>query len=204
MTYKIPIEFYRQKDVLILAKALLGKHLITEIDGKISRGLIVETEAYRGWGDQACHAHAGRRTARTRTMYEPGGIAYVYLCYGIHHLFNIITNEAEHADAVLVRAIEPLEGTAHMLRRRGMETLAPRLGAGPGCVTQALGIDCSHNGLELAGSTVWLEDAGNQYPAEQIAQGPRVGIAYAGEDALLPWRFWLKGNPYVSKARPKY
>jgi len=201
---KLPEHFYTDSNVVNIAKHLLGKQLVSHINGKISSGIIVETEAYNGRTDRACHAFGGRRTARTETMYQRGGVGYVYLCYGIHHLFNVVTHQKEFADAVLIRAIEPAEGTHLMLERRNMPQIKPRITAGPGCLSQALGIDRSHDGISLLEETVWIEDRGLQYADNEIETGPRVGVAYAKEDALLPWRFWVKGNVYVSKPRPVY
>ncbi|WP_276497723.1 DNA-3-methyladenine glycosylase [Pontibacter litorisediminis] len=198
---KLPKEFYTRPDVVQLAQELLGKHLYTCVDGMLTGGMIVETEAYSGENDRACHAHLNRRTARTEIMYSEGGVAYVYLVYGMYHLFNIITNEKDKADAVLVRAIVPEVGVEEMLLRRGFQSIKPNLTAGPGVLSIALGIDRKLYGADLTGDTVWLEDKGVVLPEESIATGPRIGIDYAGEDALLPWRFWVKGNKWVSKKR---
>lgn len=204
---KLPASYYQKDDVVSLSKDLIGKVLVSKIGGKLTSGLIVETEAYDGRNDRACHAYGGRMTSRTRVMYESGGRAYVYLCYGIHHLFNIITNKEGLADAILIRALEPVDGIPGMLRRRGMEELAPRICAGPGCVSRALGISTqAHNRLDLTGDQVWIEDRGIEVASNRIIASPRVGIDYAGEDALLPWRFRLasdNGKPsrYASKAK---
>ncbi|WP_205501672.1 DNA-3-methyladenine glycosylase [Rufibacter psychrotolerans] len=201
---KLPREFYTQPDVVSLARDLVGKYFFSCFDGVLTGGMIVETEAYSGTADAACHAHLGRRTKRTQIMYAQGGVAYVYLIYGMHALFNIVTNVEGTADAVLIRAIEPTEGIEEMQLRRGLPKVEPRLTAGPGLVTQALGISTLHNGTDLTGTEIWLEDRGVQVPDDQIVAGPRVGVAYAGADALLPWRFSLKGSRWVSKANPKY
>jgi DNA-3-methyladenine glycosylase len=193
--------FYQREHVVGIAKELLGKVLVTDIDGHFTSGIIVETEAYHGLNDKACHAYNGRRTPRTEVMYKAGGLAYVYLCYGIHSLFNIVTNKDGLADAVLIRAIEPIEGIATMLRRRKMTTSDPRLTAGPGAMSEALGIKTSLTGTDLCGNQIWLEDQGIEYKEEEIVIGTRVGVAYAKEDALLPWRFSVKGNKWVSKAK---
>lgn len=184
-----------------LAQELLGKYLYTSIDGMLTSGMIVETEAYSGENDKACHAHLNRRTTRTEIMYQEGGVAYVYLVYGIYHLFNIITNEKDKADAVLVRAIEPEVGVEEMVLRRGFQSIKPNLTAGPGVLSIALGINKKLYGANLTGDTIWIEDKGLTLPAESIATGPRIGIDYAGEDALLPWRFWVKGNKWVSRKK---
>jgi len=197
----LPAAYYQQADVVALAKDLLGKHLITEIEGIRTAGRIVETEAYSGARDKACHAWLYKRTERTEIFFQPGGLAYVYLCYGIHHLFNIVTNVVDEPDAILIRAVEPLEGEHEMLLRRNMEKMAYRLTAGPGSAAKALGITKQLNGTDLTGSTIWLEDHGESIPEEQIMASPRVGIEYAEEDALLPWRFRIKDNPWTSKAK---
>ncbi|MDX5480425.1 MAG: DNA-3-methyladenine glycosylase [Hymenobacteraceae bacterium] len=198
---KVPQSFYTRPDVVQIAQELLGKYLYTNINGVLTGGMIVETEAYAGENDQACHAHLNRRTKRTEIMYQKGGVAYVYLVYGIYHLFNIITNEQDRADAVLVRAIEPELGVEEMLLRRNMASIRQNLTAGPGVLSIALGIDKRHYGTDLTGDTIWVEDKGIRLPAEDIASGSRVGIDYAGEDALLPWRFWVKGNKWVSRKK---
>ncbi|MCP2042518.1 DNA-3-methyladenine glycosylase [Pontibacter sp. HSC-36F09] len=198
---KLKKDFYTRPDVVQVAQDLLGKYLYTDHDGILTGGMIVETEAYSGTNDKACHAHMNRRTQRTEIMYHEGGVAYVYLVYGIYNLFNIITNVEGSADAVLVRAIEPIEGIEEMLLRRNMNTIKPNLTAGPGVLSIALGINRSHYGAPLTGDTIWVEDKGIDLPAEGIAIGPRIGIDYAGEDALLPWRFWLKGNKWVSRKK---
>ncbi len=184
-----------------IARDLLGKVLVTRFEGSYCSGKIVETEAYAGISDKASHAWGGRFTDRTRIMYEPGGTAYVYLCYGIHHLFNVVTNLGGTPHAVLVRALEPLEGIETMLERRGMEKLVPALTAGPGSLSQAMGIHFRHSGLKLSGDEVWIEDRGIRVKKADIIASPRVGVSYAGEDALLPYRFRIKGNAWTSKAR---
>ena len=198
---KLPKSFYTRPDVVELAQELIGKHLYTSINGILTGGMIVETEAYAGENDRACHSHLNRRTQRTEIMYHEGGVAYVYLVYGIYYLFNIITNEKDKADAVLVRAIEPEVGVEEMLLRRNMAAVKPNLTAGPGVLSIAMGIDKKLYGVDLTGNTIWLEDKGISFSEEQIAAGPRIGIDYAGEDAKLPWRFWLKDNKWVSKKR---
>ncbi|MER2998629.1 DNA-3-methyladenine glycosylase [Pontibacter populi] len=196
---KLPKEFYTRPNVVQIAQELLGKHIYTSVDGMLTGGMIVETEAYSGENDRACHAHLNRRTARTEIMYHEGGVAYVYLVYGIYNLFNIITNVEGKADAVLVRAIQPEIGTEEMLLRRNMPTIKPNLTAGPGVMSIALGINRKHYGEDLTGNTIWLEDKGITILDENIMTVPRVGIDYAGDDALLPWRFYIKGSKWVSK-----
>jgi DNA-3-methyladenine glycosylase len=178
--------FYTRADVLVVAKELLGKVLVTEFDGFRTSGIIAETEAYAGVDDRASHAHGGRRTARNEPMYARGGTIYVYLCYGIHHLFNVVTNVAGIPHAVLVRAILPLEGTAVMAARRNV--LRPTT-SGPGTLTQALGIRTHHSGGDLLQGPITIEDHGLYVPDEVLLIGPRIGVDYAGADALLPYRF---------------
>lgn len=192
--------FFRRPEVTAVARDLLGKVLVTDIDGKKCAGMIVETEAYAAF-DKACHAHEGKRTTRTEPMFGPGGTSYVYLCYGIHHLFNISTNEAHIGEAVLIRALEPLDGIEHMLERRGMPVAVPRLTAGPGALSQAMGIDRRHTALPVFGPELWIEDRGIMVPQQDVVIGTRVGVAYAGEDAYRPYRFWIRGNAWVSKGK---
>ncbi|MDZ7772382.1 MAG: DNA-3-methyladenine glycosylase [Balneolaceae bacterium] len=196
---KLERAFYLRDDVVQISREMLGKVLYTRFDGELTSGIITETEAYRGHDDKACHANDGRRTDRTEVMYRRGGTAYVYLCYGIHHLFNVVTNREETADAVLVRAVRPLEGKERMLRRREREEVEPALTAGPGRLTQALGISVDHYGTDLLGDTIWIEDRGLNTGSAGVASGPRVGVDYAGEHAKRPWRFWLEGNRWVSR-----
>lgn len=198
-TLKLPFSYYLNEDVLFLANDLLGKVLYTEIEGEITAGVIVETEAYFGVQDKASHAYGGRRTSRTETLYRQGGIAYVYLCYGIHNLFNVVTGIKDAPHAVLIRAIEPLIGKEIMELRRNMSVAKSAISSGPGSAAKALGIDRSFNEKDLTGEAVWIEDHGIRYAADAIAATPRVGVAYAQEDAFLPWRFFIKGNKYVSK-----
>lgn len=188
----LPVEYYRHQDVLFLSRDLLGKFLLTKIDSVVTGGMIIETEAYRGSEDRASHAHGNRRTKRTEIMYAEGGICYVYQCYGIHALFNIITNDAEIPHAILIRAIQPLIGVEEMLKRRNKQKIDKTLAGGPGTLTQALGIAVDHNGLPLTGPPIWIEDRNIVVRPGDIIAGPRVGIDYAGEDASLPWRFQLK------------
>jgi DNA-3-methyladenine glycosylase len=199
---KLDRSFYEREDVVQISKDLLGKYLVTHIDGIVTAGKIVETEAYSGKNDKACHSHLNRRTKRTEIMYAQGGLAYVYLCYGLHSLFNIVTNTVNNADAVLIRGIEPAEGIEVMLQRRKMQTLAPKVTAGPGSLSMALGIQKKHYGTDLQGDEIWIEDRGIVVNEKNIIACPRIGVDYAEEDALLPWRFYVHGNPYVSKKSP--
>lgn len=196
---KLPYSFYQQDNVIHLAVQLLGKQLFTLVGGKLTGGTIVETEAYNGITDKASHAYGGRFTPRTSTMYQEGGVSYVYLCYGIHHLFNVVTAQKDTPHAVLIRGIEPVEGIETMLERRKMNSLAPRITAGPGALAQALGIDKNLNAKDLLGDEIWIEDKGISFKPDQVVASPRVGVDYAEDHALLPWRFYVKGNRYVSK-----
>ncbi len=197
----LPESFYTRKDVVRIAQELLGKVLVTNIDGMYTSGMIVETEAYAGAADRASHAHGNRRTKRTEIMFWQGGMAYVYLCYGIHHLFNVVTNMRDVPHAVLIRAVEPLDGIEHMLERRGKEKLTPSLTAGPGAMSMALGIHTSQTGKSLLDNEIYIEDRGFRIPPKDIVPGTRVGVAYAREDAYLPYRFFIRGNKYVSKGK---
>lgn len=196
MPNKLTQNFYCRHDVNLIARELLGKIIYTNIGGELTAGKIIETEAY-SYSEKACHAYSHRHTTRTSIMFGAGGHAYVYLCYGIHELFNIVTNHQDTPEAVLIRAVEPVEGWEHMRKRRGTSDLM--LTSGPGKLTQALGIDRNLNGINLWGDKIWLEDNGNQLKAEDVVQTTRIGVDYAKEDALLPWRYYVKGNPFVSK-----
>lgn len=195
--------FFQVDDVVQIARDLLGKVLLTQFDGQLCRARIVETEAYRAPDDQASHARNHTRTPRTEIMYARGGHVYVYLCYGIHHLFNVVTGPEDTAHAVLIRGIEPLANTAVMLNRRGMEKVGPQLTAGPGVLSKAMGIRTIHTGLFLPNpaSPIKIESDGYLLNPDQIGVSTRVGIAYAGEWALQPWRFFIRANPFVSKAK---
>lgn len=198
---KLPLSFYRQDNVIQIAKNLLGKMLYTNINNVVTAGVIVETECYQANNDKASHSYNRKITKRTKSMYEAGGITYVYLCYGMYHLLNIVTNKENIPDAVLLRAIEPTHGIEHMLKRRKTDKLTPKITAGPGMLSGALGIDSNSNNLKLNGSTVWIEDANIKIEECNIIKSPRVGIAFAKEDAILPWRFRIKNNKWTSKAK---
>jgi DNA-3-methyladenine glycosylase len=192
----LPLSFYLRPDVVQIARDLLGKYLVTRMDGVITSGIICETEAYAGATDRASHAFGGRRTQRTEIMYCLGGTAYIYLCYGVHSLFNIVTNTQEIPHAVLIRGIIPADGIDTMLQRAGKAMVTIDFGIGPGKVSKILGIHYSHTGLDLVKKTVnkmnpaiWIEDKGNRINTDLIKSGPRIGVNYAGNDALLPYRF---------------
>ena len=197
----LPTSFYTRTTVTEIAKDLLGKVLVTKIGDGYTSGMIVETEAYNGITDKASHAFGGRNTARTRVMYMQGGVAYVYLCYGIHHLFNVVCNETGIPHAVLIRGIEPLDGIEIMLGRRGKNKLDRSLTAGPGALSNALGITTDHTSAKLSGPEISIEDRGIHIHEQDIVSATRVGVSYAGEDALLPYRFYINGNKYVSKGK---
>jgi DNA-3-methyladenine glycosylase len=196
---KLPESFYHRDDVVAISRELLGKYLFTDIDGAITGGYIVETEAYNGIIDKAAHSYGNRLTPRTKTIYMQGGIAYVYLCYGIHEMFNVVVSGEGEPRAILIRAIQPTEGVDIMQFRRKMKEVKPAITMGPGSVAQALGISRKINAISLQSDTLWIEDRGMVIPDENIVAVPRVGVAYAKEDALLPYRFYIKGNIYVSK-----
>lgn len=177
---------------MAVARDLLGKTICTRIGGKVTCGIITETEAYAGIVDKASHAFGGRRTARNEVMYGKGGFGYVYLCYGLHHLFNVVTNSADIPHAVLIRAIKPTVGIETILKRRKQKALAKNTSGGPGTVSQALGITTRLNGEDLTGRRIWLEDTGIKVTEKQIVSAPRIGVDYAGEHAKLPYRFILK------------
>ena len=187
----LPETFYLQSDVVKIARQLLGKALVTKHNGIITSGIITETEAYAGEVDRASHAFGGRRTTRTETMYMKGGVAYVYLCYGLHCLFNVVTNKAGIPHAVLIRGIDPLEGIEEMNRRLALKKMKPG-GNGPAKVSAALGIDLNHDKANLNSTAIRIEDRGIKIPIKNIIAAPRIGVDYAGEDAKLPYRFYIK------------
>jgi DNA-3-methyladenine glycosylase len=195
---KLDRDFYQRDNVVEISRELLGKVLVTRIGGILTSGIIVETEAY-SWKERGCHAYGAKLTPRTSVLFKAGGHAYIYLCYGMHHLFNVVTNREGVAEAVLVRALEPLDGVPAMMARRGARVKPHHLTSGPGKLTRSLGIDRTLNGKLLSDNEIWIEE-GTRVPASQVEVSRRIGIDYAGEDALLPWRFTIKGNPWVSKA----
>lgn len=190
----LPKYFYLHEDVVGIARALLGKILETNHNGVITSGRIIETEAYRAPEDRASHAWNNRRTPRTETMFQEGGRAYIYLCYGIHHLFNVVTGPAEIPHAVLIRALIPMEGLEMMQDRRGRPVPVQRLCQGPGSLSQALGIKTQWDGEDLSTGRIRIWEDGFRLEQQHIQCQPRVGVEYAGADALLPWRFVWKPN----------
>jgi len=192
---KLQESYYQEEDVVFLAKDLLGKVLLTEIDGIKTGGIITETEAYCG-SEKGCHAYNNRKTNRTRVMFESGSLAYVYFCYGMHHLFNIVTGKKDCAQAVLIRSVYPTTGLEAILKRRNKTKPDKQLCNGPGKVCQALGITQAHYGINLSGNKIWLEQSDRIIQDNEILTGKRIGIDYAGEDAFLPWRFMYQFNPH--------
>ena len=194
---KLEESFYLRDDVVRIAKDLLGKVLVTKVGKKITAGIIVETEAY-SYKEKGCHAYNSRMTKRNRVMFKGGGHAYVYLCYGIHHLFNVVTNVEGKADAVLIRALQPAVGEQHIVQRMNRISIK-KTTSGPGKLAKALGIDLALNGDYLLNDKIWIEDQGIKILKRAIVASPRIGIDYAGEDAELPWRFTIKENEWVSR-----
>jgi DNA-3-methyladenine glycosylase len=196
----LPQEFYTRKDVVQISRELLGKVLFTSFNNEITAGIIIENEAYGGALDKASHAYNNRRTARTEIMYREGGYAYVYLCYGIHSLFNIVTSVESDPQAVLIRGIRPLLGVDIMAKRAGKNKVPDKNGIGPGNVTKLLGIQVTHSGYILFQKNadvpkIWIQDNELNVPDVEIRTGTRIGVGYAGEDALLPYRFqWIKNE----------
>lgn len=196
---KLNRAFYERENVVQIAKELLGKRLYSNIDGCLVGGIITEVEAYSGTNDKACHANNGKRTARTEVMFGEGGHAYIYLCYGIHHMVNVVTNSEGKADAVLIRAFEPIEGIETMQQRRNKLKLEKSLSSGPGSVGQALGLHFRRqNGLDLLGDTIWI-DGSTELNEDDIFTAKRIGVDYAEEDALKPWRFYIKNSKWISR-----
>lgn len=195
---KLTIDFYNRNDVLQIAKELLGKIIVTNHDGIVTSGRIVETEAYIGITDKASHSWLGKRTIRNEHMYAQAATSYVYICYGIHQMFNVVTNEKEIPDAVLIRAVEPLEGIDTMLARTGKKKPDSTLTKGPGNVGKALGINKIHSGVNLLGDSIYIAADDYKTGEKHIGTSKRIGVNYAGSDALLPYRFYIKRNKYVS------
>lgn len=194
---KLQESFYNRKSVQKVAQDLLGKVLFTNVNNSLTSGMIVETEAY-SFKERGSHAFNNLRTPRTEVMFGPAGVSYVYLCYGIHNLFNIVTNKKDVAEAVLIRALEPIDGKAIMLKRMNQRS-EKRLTSGPGKLTKALGIDRTLNAKSLLGDEVWVEDCGIKVAIKNIKAVKRIGIDYAGKDANLPWRYILVDNPWISR-----
>ena len=196
---KLDLQFYQSNNILDISKFLLGKILYTDISNKITSGMIVEVEAYLGATDKACHSYNNKKTKRTEPMFETGGVSYVYLCYGMHYLFNVVVGEKDNPCAVLIRAIEPIDGINIMLERRNFNKLTDELTNGPGKLTQSLGITDKVNKQSLISNLIWVEDHNIKILKKDILSSHRIGVDYAGEDAKLPYRFYIKNNQWVSK-----
>jgi DNA-3-methyladenine glycosylase len=195
---KLPLSFYQREDVVGITKELIGKIVVSKLDGATTAGRIIEAEAYNGPLDKAAHSFGNRRTARTEVMFAAGGVAYVYLCYGIHQMFNIVTNEKDVPNAILIRALEPMIGIDTMLERSNKTVHGYDLTRGPGNVAKALGIHTRNTGLSLLSNELFIADDGTRYATSEVIATKRIGVDYAAEDALLPYRFILKTSRYIS------
>jgi DNA-3-methyladenine glycosylase len=195
---KLKRSFYDRDDVVKIARELLGKILVTKINGVRSSGRIVETEAYAGFKDRASHAFGGRRTVRSEHLYGAPGTIYVYICYGMYHLFNVITNKKDIPHGVLIRALEPLEGMEHMQKRTNKFSADYTITKGPGNLSRAMGMSKFHSGCDILSEEIFIEDDGLRYKKDQIVVTKRIGVDGAGKDAELPYRFIVRDNPYVS------
>ena len=199
MSNKLSHSFYRSNNILQSAQDLLGKVLCSSINDKFTSGKIVEVEAYLGSNDRASHSYNNKKTQRTAPMFASGGISYVYLCYGIHHLFNVVVGEKNNPCAILIRGLEPVDGVNIMLKRRNLNNLKNELTNGPGKLTQALGITTQINTESLLGNKIWIEDYSIHIDKKDILSSPRIGVDYAGRDAKLPYRFYINNSKWVSK-----
>ena len=195
---KLSLAFYQRKDVIEIAKDLLGKIVVTNIYGKITSGRIVETEAYVANVDKASHAYNGKRTLRNEAMYAAAGAVYVYICYGMHNMLNIVTNDLNVPDAILIRALEPTKGIEIMLERTGKKMFDNTLTKGPGNVAKAMGISKSISGLMLGEKIINIYKDDLSFLQDEIGTSKRIGIDGAGTDAELPYRFFVRGNKFVS------
>ena len=195
---KLPTSFYRQPGVVDIAQSLIGKLLITRFEGKTTMGRIIETEAYDGIADKASHAYGGRYTPRTAVMYAPGGVAYVYLCYGIHVLFNVVTGSLKNPQAILIRGLEPVHGMETMLSRTQKISIDKTITRGPGHVSKALGIQIKHSGLDLQSPQLFLADDNFSLAHQQVIATPRIGVDFAEDHAAWPYRFIISGHPNIS------
>ncbi len=201
---KLPVHFYDRPDVVRIARELIGKIIVTRFDNVLSAGRIVETEAYIGLTDRASHSYDGKRTPRNEHMYSSPGTSYVYICYGMHHLFNVVTNKKDIPDAVLIRAVEPVKGIDAMLSRSGKKILDHTLTKGPGNAARALGISKAHSGLDLRTSILYIAQDDFKVTARMIGTSKRIGVEGAGLPASgYPYRFYLRGNRFVSGSPTK-
>lgn len=195
---KLSPAFYKRKDAVLIARELLGKIIVTEINGVRTGARITETEAYAGITDKASHAYNGRRTQRNEHMYAAAGTVYVYICYGMHTMLNVVTNDKNIPDAVLIRAAEPLVGTDVMAKRTGKKTTDQSITQGPGNLAKALGITKADSGSLFGEKHIHIYDDGFILSEKEIGISKRIGVESAGADALLPYRFFIKGNRTVS------
>lgn len=196
---KLPPGYYIENDVVSIAKDLIGKYLFVHTENVTTGGIIVETEAYRGPEDLGSHAYNNRRTQRNDIMYYAGGVVYMYICYGIHDMLNIVTGPANTAHAVLIRAIEPTEGIEVMRQRRKVLHEDTRLCRGPGALAKALALKKVHNGISLQENEIWIEDRGPVFAEEAVIAGARIGLNISEPYKSIPWRFYVKGNAHVSR-----
>ena len=185
-------------DTFEVAEALLGSKLCTNINNEYISGKIVEVEAYLGEADKGSHAYGGRRTNRTDTMYRQGGISYIYLIYGLYSLFNVVTRENGIPHAILIRALEPVNGIKIMKESRKTDDIL-NLTSGPGKLCSALNITREQNGVDLTGDTIWIEKPEKRIPENKIISAKRIGIDYAEEYKEKLWRFYIEDNPHISK-----
>ncbi len=196
---KLPVSFYRREDTVLIARQLLGKYLFTAIDGLLCSGLIVETEAYLGPDDMGSHAYNNRRTLRNEMMYAAGGVVYMYICYGIHDMLNVVTGPESSSHAVLIRALEPITGIEIMRQRRDLFNNDRRLCQGPGALAKAMGVNKLHNGISLQDGEIWIEDGSMIIHEQQIVASARVGMNIPEPYKSIPWRFYIKENRFVSR-----
>lgn len=199
MSTKLPLSFYQRNNVVLVARELLGKYVYANISGQLCGGIIIETEAYRGSEDRGSHAYNNRRTPRNEIMFGAGGVIYMYICYGIHDMLNIVSGTEGMSHAILIRAIEPLTGINIMRERRNLYDQDKRLCQGPGSLSKALGLNKLHNGTDLQKDEIWIEDKGLSYLDEEVVATARVGMNFEGPYKQIPWRFYVKGNPFVSR-----
>ncbi|WP_017416274.1 DNA-3-methyladenine glycosylase [Clostridium tunisiense] len=200
---KLDKTFYR-RDTLPVAKELLGKKLVHKINGRILSGIIVETEAYMGIQDKAAHSYGGRKTERTKVMFEAGGVSYIYFIYGLYYCFNVVTAEEGIPQAVLIRAVQPVEGIEDMALLRANKNIKEltkkqiiNIANGPAKLCSALKLDKTLNAVSLTSDILYIEDV--NYNNFEIVETTRIGIDYAEEAKDYPWRFYIKDNPYISK-----
>jgi DNA-3-methyladenine glycosylase len=196
---RLPRSYFLNEDVVGLARDLLGKSLFVNTEDMLTGGIIVETEAYRGPEDVGAHSYNHRRTARNEIMYTDGGVVYMYICYGIHDMLNIVTGPEGTAHAILIRAIEPAVGLEIMRERRKVRNEDSRLCRGPGALAKALALKKVHNGSSLEGNEIWIEDHGLVFGDSEVVAGPRIGLNIAEPYKSIPWRFYVRGSSYVSR-----